>query len=75
MPARIETLDCPRCRKRHEQKFIPFRRSAGPWTHWGMCHATLEPIMMMSKPMGVWDFIRRLGETGILQVCGIGRKR
>lgn len=65
---RIETFDCPRCNKTHEQRFKPLSRPAGPWTHWGMCRETREPVLMMEKPIGVWGFVRRMGETGLFKV-------
>jgi hypothetical protein len=33
-----------------------------------MCPVLLEPVLAMDEPLTMWNFIRRLGETGVIKV-------
>ena len=40
-------IRCARCGRNHKPlTFVLFRRAPKPWTHWGNCPRTGEPILL-----------------------------
>ena len=54
----IEVKGCARCGGEHVLPFLSLRRPCGPYSYWAQCPTTLEPVLMLERPLSLWNFIR-----------------
>jgi hypothetical protein len=60
VPESRTAAPCPRCGETHEIVLRPFTRQAGPYSLWGLCPATGEPVLALERPIRVPAFLRWL---------------
>jgi len=63
----IEVKGCARCGGEHVLLFLALRRPCGPYSYWAQCPTSLEPVLMLERPLSLH------GRVGVHGGIALGR--